>query len=293
MDHDYIEQFNIVDRYLMGKLIVEESERFEEHFIDCPQCTDRLQTIRTFRQGLRQVALQEALQEKSHIAQEPQWFFLQWFSRKTWALATCGSLFVAILISIFAFSEIRRLRHERAQTGKAASELQRLYEEQQQSASSTEQQHQEREQSLKEQVQQLGEQLLAVQKQSVNPAKGGRDWTQPDINLLTVVLESVRTAEQKEIPEIKLSRTPMDFVISIPLEGESKYSNYQLTIYANQRRYWGSTGSKPDAYNSLVTRFNSSFFLPGNYYLEVKGLPSQDDSAIIGNYPFRISIRNE
>src|SRR5262249_41965473 len=59
MDHHYIEEQNIPDRYLLGKLPVEERARFEEHFIDCRECLDRLETTEDFRGALRAVAAED------------------------------------------------------------------------------------------------------------------------------------------------------------------------------------------------------------------------------------------
>jgi anti-sigma factor RsiW len=56
MDHGYIEENNVADRYLMGKLSAEERARFEEHFVDCAQCLDRLETTEGIRAALRTVA---------------------------------------------------------------------------------------------------------------------------------------------------------------------------------------------------------------------------------------------
>src|SRR5262245_16004229 len=61
MDHQYIEGHNIPDLYLQGTLSAEERVRFEEHFIDCPQCLDRLELTEDFRGALRTVAAERAV----------------------------------------------------------------------------------------------------------------------------------------------------------------------------------------------------------------------------------------
>ena len=59
MDHHYIEEHNITDRYLLGKLHAEERAQFEAHFIDCRECLDRLETTEDFGGALRSVAAEE------------------------------------------------------------------------------------------------------------------------------------------------------------------------------------------------------------------------------------------
>jgi predicted anti-sigma-YlaC factor YlaD len=53
MYHEYIEEHNIADRYLMGKLSAEEERLFEEHFLECQQCRNWLEATHHFRIGLR------------------------------------------------------------------------------------------------------------------------------------------------------------------------------------------------------------------------------------------------
>src|SRR5258706_14689988 len=56
MDHKYIHEFDIVERYLSRKLAEGETAEFEEHFVDCLECVDRLETTKAFADGLRRVA---------------------------------------------------------------------------------------------------------------------------------------------------------------------------------------------------------------------------------------------
>jgi hypothetical protein len=60
MDHRYIEEHNIVSRHLMGRLSAWERSEFEEHFLDCPQCLDQLETVDNLRGALKSVASDDA-----------------------------------------------------------------------------------------------------------------------------------------------------------------------------------------------------------------------------------------
>lgn len=53
MVHEEIEAQNIAERYLMGKLPADESVRFEEHFVDCPRCQERLEATERLRAALK------------------------------------------------------------------------------------------------------------------------------------------------------------------------------------------------------------------------------------------------
>ena len=51
MDHTHTDEHQLADRYLMGRLDDAERRRFEEHFVDCPACLERLETIEGLRGG--------------------------------------------------------------------------------------------------------------------------------------------------------------------------------------------------------------------------------------------------
>jgi hypothetical protein len=56
MDHRYIEENQIADRYVMRQLDAGEQAGFEEHFLDCPECLDRIEVARAMRNAMRDMA---------------------------------------------------------------------------------------------------------------------------------------------------------------------------------------------------------------------------------------------
>jgi hypothetical protein len=56
MDHESIQENQVADRYLMGKLRMEERLQFEEHFVDCPICLEHLDSLEGLRAGLRELS---------------------------------------------------------------------------------------------------------------------------------------------------------------------------------------------------------------------------------------------
>jgi len=60
MDHQIIEAENIVERYVTGRLSAEQSARFEEHYLDCQACIDRVEEAERLDRGLRRLAAAEA-----------------------------------------------------------------------------------------------------------------------------------------------------------------------------------------------------------------------------------------
>src|ERR1700704_867366 len=56
MNHAEIEEQQIVDRYVRGTLPAEEVARFEEHYLSCPDCLDRLDLAESMNRGFKRAA---------------------------------------------------------------------------------------------------------------------------------------------------------------------------------------------------------------------------------------------
>ncbi len=59
MDHAYIAEHSLIERYHLGNLPPDEEMRFEAHFVACPECTAELEAARGFRIGMKAVAAEE------------------------------------------------------------------------------------------------------------------------------------------------------------------------------------------------------------------------------------------
>ena len=53
MDHSYIEGASLVDRYVRGRMPIDERIAFEEHFLDCPDCLEQLEIARSLMEGVK------------------------------------------------------------------------------------------------------------------------------------------------------------------------------------------------------------------------------------------------
>ncbi|MEM8931779.1 MAG: zf-HC2 domain-containing protein [Acidobacteriota bacterium] len=67
MDHVMLDEQNVVERYVLGQLTPEETERFEQHYLDCPRCLERLELTEILHDGLRGVATEEATQGAARV----------------------------------------------------------------------------------------------------------------------------------------------------------------------------------------------------------------------------------
>src|SRR5436305_10485944 len=127
MDHPFIEEHNIVSRHLMGKLSARERSEFEEHFLDCPQCLDQLETEEDFRNAL--VRLDAA--EPGRVRTAPV-DFLGWVTRllprhQAVLLLATGLLLAAVPAAFFA-GRAERSRERSERSAAAPQDWQRRYE---------------------------------------------------------------------------------------------------------------------------------------------------------------------
>jgi hypothetical protein len=102
MTHDEIAAQNIAERYLMGKLSSDESARFEEHFVDCSDCLDRLETAERFQSALKPLANENL---RSPAVRVGWWGW----PRSAWLVAAVFLL----TVSLSVFLGIRGLRTQR------------------------------------------------------------------------------------------------------------------------------------------------------------------------------------
>jgi hypothetical protein len=110
MDHARIDENQLADRYLMGKLDDTERPSFEEHFVDCPVCLERLETVEGLRGALKE------LPSGFSAASTATPTSLDRFARPrvrplvTFLAAAC--LLMATAASLFFYGETRRARRE-------------------------------------------------------------------------------------------------------------------------------------------------------------------------------------
>ena len=108
-DHQALEEANLVERYLMGKLSAAEVELFEEHYLDCDECLEKLELSKRLYQGLQEVAAEEVPRAVAQTA------LLAWLLRRGRTFQSAlvlGLLAVVILPWAFLMPEMSRLRGE-------------------------------------------------------------------------------------------------------------------------------------------------------------------------------------
>lgn len=295
MDHEYIREFDLVERYLMGRLAVEETAEFEAHFVDCQECVAQLKTTKALMDGLRIVARERAPEPPSYEFRGLFWWLQPTTSRWSLALAAVVLLLVGLVGAVVVSNQIRRSRVEADQARSASAEWERRFEEERQSSSLTEKRHQDSERDLTTQIARLRSELENEHKQNIGETAGEQGGPKrPQINFPIFVLATTRGNEPAtgSPNKIALPRSPANFVISVPLEGEGSHKVYSMTILVDHNRpIWTESGLKPDRYNSLSVGFNSAFFRSGVYLLILEGVAENGNASVVAKYSIRV-LRN-
>lgn len=290
MDHKQIEQSDLIDRYLMGKLLPEESAGLEEHFVDCPQCIARLQTTKNFLQDLRLMAAEQAAQIES---QPPRGAFWHVPTRlpNSLAWAVVCLLIVAAAGTVFLVDYTRRWRAEIDQAKSLSEQWQVRYEDERQSAMAADRAHQEAEAQRAEQLRTLEAKLKEETQRTRMAAETSRPMS-TDGNLPFFILNSVRGSEahrSESVNRVDLPRSVTIFACSIPLEGETRYATYRITIFDDrQRLIWKSGGLTPSPQDALFFWLKPGLFRSGHYTLIVEGDKKAGARDAVGNYPFQV-----
>ena len=109
MDHVTSEDRNVVERYLLGRLSAAAAARFEDHYLDCPECLEKLELSRRLRDGLRDVAAEEG----THLARTAVVAWLLRRGRAFQAGLAVAVLALTILPWALLAPEVARLSGER------------------------------------------------------------------------------------------------------------------------------------------------------------------------------------
>jgi hypothetical protein len=291
MDHEQINQFDLIDRYLMGKLPSEESASFEEHFVDCPQCVAQLQITKSFMRDFRSVAAGQASQIEHRQPGKATWHFPQTLFRKPLALAIGCLLIAAAAGAVFVVEYTRRLRGEVSQAESLTKLWEDRYEEERQSAISADRRYQEAVSQRAEQLRALEAKLKDEEAQRARIAAEFSRRTLPEGNLSMFILNSVRGLEpnaSESDNQVILPRSSAIFALSISLEGEPEFKNYLITIYDDRHRLVWKRGATPNSHNFLSVTLRSDIFRPGPYSLTVEGVKKEGGRDMVGNYPFLV-----
>jgi hypothetical protein len=298
MEHSYIEETNIADRYLSGKLSPEERMRFEEHFIDCTQCLDRLEPIDDLRTGLKTIAAEEALQARADlrigvVGMVGLLARVVRMSRARRAALLAGLILAIALPMALLIREWRSARRELAQAKQTSSELQRKYEEGERAARALVNEMESRERQSSEQRDLLAAQLERERAERLRLAENKAAGLDSDIPVFALSLVRSGDADLSQpVNRITLSPSSKSIILLLELDPNPDLQSYRATIStADGRSIWSRSGLKPSSQDALALSLNSNLLKPNNYLLTLEGLTAQGRYVSVAKYTFRALVQ--
>jgi hypothetical protein len=266
MDHAYIADNSLVERYHQGLLPPDEEARFEEHFFACPRCMEELELARGFQRGIKAMAAEDAARAAA-VTAAVQLGLFAWLARRG-RLAQWGVAMIVVLVGLLpALWFSARSRGERRTAERNAIDLQRRLTESEQRRS------QERREL---------ESKLAQAKPPEAPLA-------PLANVAVVLLTAVRgEAGEEPAATIDLARSGGLVALAVDAGADPRFESYRATLTKAGATVFREAGLQPNALEVVMVAFPSSFFSPGDYRLRIEGVRPGGAATEIGGYPFRV-----
>lgn len=282
MDHAEIEERQIVHLYLQGKLSPEEEDRFEEHYLDCPDCLAELQATESLHRGLQGLAAREATRQVVARAGLLAGAARLLRSRGFWlgaalvliALLPTVSLWRQVVELETALQQARAARRE--EPGPPAGlrgEIADL--------------RRELEAARRDHVREL-EQAAAARQQLEERL---RQSLLPRAGTLIAYLSPLRSAGGEELPaaRVHLAAETPEVVLALDL-GAAPGARHRVTLHqaGEPTPRWRSGPLPAGADGELTLSLPASFLTPGDYRLEVESLETGATSPEAAVFPFQV-----
>lgn len=278
MDHQEIKERSIAIRYLLGLLPVEERIQFEEHYIDCEACLDRMDLVEDCYVAMQRVAAEKATPSSAGLPARRPWLLAR--LRPRWQTALLLGAILLLVLSSLSVVEIRRLRQELNHMKEASGSAQTPPQPASQQPEST---------------------RVQLEKGLEKGPEKGPDMEpvpslQPEVNTPIFALGSVRGAESgQEAPvnKIEIPSSSRWIVFSLELDDDPEYQTYSVVIStASGGSVWSESRLRPNHDGSLTVSFPAAFFQAGDYLLALEGLTAEKQFAPVASYPFRVIKEN-
>lgn len=269
MDHQTIDDGNTAERYVTGRLPPEEAAEFEEHYLDCPSCTARVEAAERLQRGLRRLA-EEAAVRVPGASHSTRW------SRSPWlALAAAALLAVALAPAALELRQIRRLRSDLAETRDALAQAKV------EKGSAA---------SIQGQLEQTRRDLATEAKEREALAREVAADRRPQANLPVLALTQIRGgAAGGPVRTLTLPKAPGWVALWVE-PGDADYPAYRATLAdAKGTVVFQASRLALNDLGALLITVHSTSLSPGAYRLDVEGLPRSGEPVPVGRFPLRIA----
>lgn len=260
MDHEYIQEHQVVDRYVQGRLSEAEADLFEDHYLTCEECLQRLRIAEKFQRGFRQVAAEDA------VGMGILAVFLR--SRRGFALGAALGLLLAAS-SLLAVRSVRLgsdLEEARTRLAQIRVEDER------------------RAEAARSEAESLRARLAAAEAERGRLEEARPPRLPQAAGAWIVTLVPVRSGPGGEPAQsISLPPGPQWIVLALDLELDASGTFRAVLERQGGGPVWTGEGLRPSPKGELAVGLDSSLLAPGDYRLRVE----QGDGFPVARISFR------
>jgi len=267
MNHAEIEERQIAELYLRGKLPPEEAATFEEHYLSCQECLDRLETAESMDRGFKRAAGQDA----ARVAATRQIALLAWLSRlgrsRQMAVLAMAVLVIAVLPGLLGLREVRERERELAATRSA------LEQERERSAAGSSriaEEASEAEKRLRRELEASRSDLERERQARASADEQLADARRPRGNVPILLLDTERGGEEPS-QRVSLSGSPGWIVLELEIAPPHRPSYRAILRDPKGSEVWRVDGLELNGRESLSLSLPTTFLAPGDYTVEVDG----------------------
>lgn len=287
MDHSYVEEHDLAESYLAGRLSDGERDAFEAHYFDCATCLERLETAEDFREGMLRVAAEDTARAQVGLLAG-----LALLSRgRRMALGAFLLLLVALPLGLLVARN--RLLDRQLVEARAARVMAQTPAPAPAPAGG-----EPRIASLEARLrslQQAGtvdrrrlEEELAKERQARTAVES--EAAAPRVNVPIFLLAAVRGGEEgrESVNRIPLSAASGPVILTLEL-ATIDYPSYRASLRTGDgKEVWQARGLRPDSRDTLVLLLPSRMLRPGSYRLGIEGARSDGRGFAVAAYPFQV-----
>lgn len=256
MDHERIEEQQLAERYVQGLLPPEEAERFEEHYLSCQVCLDRLELAESMDRGFKRAAREEV----TRIAAVRTLAGFAWLARLSrWRQSAALLAVVAISAALPGLLAWRQSQELGTVRGSLAEAQRQQEAERERSAAGS---------RAEGEAAQLRGALTREREAKAEAERQLQQARQPQGNVPLLFLAVERGAGEPT-HRLRLPAAPGWAVLSLEVEPPHR-SSYTATLRDRSgREVWRGPGLRPNEMDSLSLSLPTSLLAPGDYTVEV------------------------
>jgi hypothetical protein len=291
MDHTYIEEQQVADRYVMGKLPDGEAASFEAHYLSCPQCLDRLEVAEAMRRGFRRAAGEDA----ARVAAARQLAVVAWLARLGRS-RQAAVLTMALLVAVLVPAGLAR-RERAGRDGELAGVRSALAEERERGAAAAERAGAEAERlrgELAASRQDLDRERETAARASAELAAELERARAPQANVPILFLAAERSGGPAGGgPTFRLRLPPAPGRVVLALEVDPPHhASYRVVLRdAGGGELWRGADLRVNEMGTLSLSLPAALLAPGDYTVAVEGAAPGALPAPPSRFAFRVLPR--